>query len=236
MSTGLNIVITIGARDAQRDAYAVQLQHEGNILANIWAQLNRQALLEDEHNYSAHDYGMELYDALFTGAVRDAYQRLIGQAGAETAIRVQLVIHPDAPELHALPWERLFHVFDQGEIPLAASARTPFSRFLVSGVGDQPPVQELPLRLLVAIANPTGLPDGCSPLDVAGEAASLAALLAGFSGVIQGTLLAGRSGSGLPADLRRRLPGQGWPLRDGVTSWQTIQRCLPGHHVLHVLA
>ncbi|MSP13658.1 MAG: CHAT domain-containing protein, partial [Chloroflexi bacterium] len=38
------------------------------------------------------------------------------------------------------------------------------------------------------------------------------------------------------ADLRRRLTGQGWTLRDGVTSWQTIQRCLPGHHVLHVLA
>ena len=120
MSNPITITLEIGARDAQRDAYAVQLQHEGKPLADIWAQIDRQALLADEHSFNAHDYGMELYDALFTGAMGRAYQRLIGQAGAETAIRVQLVIHPDAPELHALAWERLFHVFGDGETPLAS--------------------------------------------------------------------------------------------------------------------
>jgi hypothetical protein len=60
MPSDLNIAITIGARDAQRDAYAVQLQHEGKPLADIWVQIDRQALLEDEHWFRAHDYGMEL--------------------------------------------------------------------------------------------------------------------------------------------------------------------------------
>jgi hypothetical protein len=141
----MNVVITIGARDAGRDAYAVQLQHEGKGLADAWVKIDRAALLEDEHRFDAAAYGMELYGALFADALDRAYQRLIGQAGADETIRVQLVIHPDAPELHALPWERLFHVFGDVETPLAASARTPFSRFLVSGAGDRPPVAERPL-------------------------------------------------------------------------------------------
>jgi formylglycine-generating enzyme required for sulfatase activity len=236
MPDPITITLQIGARDAQRNAYPVQLLHEGKPLADIWTDINRQTLLEHEHRFNAHDYGMKLYDAIFNGKVGDIYQRLIGKAGAETTVRVQLVIHPDAPELHALPWERLFHRFGDGETPLAASARTPFSRFLVSGAGDQPPVRESPLRLLVAIANPAGLPDGCSPVDLAGEATSLADLIAGLSGRVQGSLLPGRSG--LPDDLRRHLTGQGWTIYDGdgVTSWQAIQRLLPGHHVLHILA
>jgi formylglycine-generating enzyme required for sulfatase activity len=234
MSEPITITLGIGAKDAQRNAYAVQLQHEGKPLADIWARINLQTLLEDEHRFDAHDYGMKLYDALFDGALGLAYQRLIGQAGSETTIRVQLVIHPDAPELHALPWERLFHKFGDGESPLAATARTPFSRFLVSGAGDQPSVREWPLRLLVAIADPLHLPDGCSPMDLAGEVTSLANLIPGLSGRVQGTLIAGRNG--LPDYLRRRLTEQGWTLHDGVTSWQAIQRHLPGHHVLHILA
>jgi len=45
VASDLNIVISIGARDAGRDAYAVQLQHEGVPLAGTWAHIDRQALL-----------------------------------------------------------------------------------------------------------------------------------------------------------------------------------------------
>jgi hypothetical protein len=60
MPSDLNILITIGARDAARKAYAVQLHYEGKPLADDWVQIDRQALLEDEHKFSAHDYGTEL--------------------------------------------------------------------------------------------------------------------------------------------------------------------------------
>ncbi|MEJ2211563.1 MAG: hypothetical protein P8129_21360, partial [Anaerolineae bacterium] len=160
----------------------MQLRHGGRALADVWTRIDRQALLEDEHRFSAHDYGLRLYDAVLTGAVGRAYQRLIGRAGPDEALRVQLEIHPDAPELQALPWERLFHVFGDAEVALAADAHTPFSRFLTSGAGDVPPVEAPVLRLLVAIANPEGLPAGCAPLDVAGEAERLAGVLARLGG------------------------------------------------------
>ena len=237
MNAHMNVLINIGVKDTQRDAYPVQIQHEGKPLADDWIHINREALLENEHKFSAHDYGIELCSTLLTKKLDRIYQRLIGQATAETAIRVQLVIHPDAPELHVLPWERLFHVFSNTETPISTDARTPFSRFLVSGAGDQPTVLERPLRMLVAVANPSNLPDGCSPLDVEGEVTGLVDLLANSTERVQGTLLADRSQ--LSTALQARLAQQGWSLAkdNEITSWQTIQRhLLPGQHILHVLA
>ncbi len=159
MST-VTIVIMFNQADANSGLYPVQLWHESKPLVETEVRLDRQRLLEREYQFSAHDYGMELFDAVFTGALGRAYQRLVGQAGAEGVVRVQLVIHPAAAELHALPWERLFHVFGDTDAPLAASAQTPFSRFLITGSGDQPPAQDRIVRLLVAIANPENLPPG----------------------------------------------------------------------------
>ena len=52
MSPDLNILINIFPRDTGRDAYAVQLGHEGMPLANIWTHIDRQALLQHEHHFS----------------------------------------------------------------------------------------------------------------------------------------------------------------------------------------
>jgi hypothetical protein len=234
MAPDLNIVVVINQVDAQSGEYPVQLWHEGKPLEEVRVHIGFQRLLEHEHAYSPAAYGMELFDALFAGAVGRAYQRLMGQASAQGTIRVQLVISPNAPELHALPWERLFHVVGDQDVPLAATAQTPFSRFLMTGAADQPPVVEQTLRMLVATANPDGLPAGMLPLDVAGEVAALASLLAGQRDRIQLTVLPGRTG--LPSQLREQLSAFGAQVRDEAASWQAIQRHLPGHHILHVLA
>ncbi len=136
--------------------------------------------------------------------------------------------------MHALPWERLFHRSGDSEVPLAASARTPFSRFLITGAADQGPVRDERLRLLVAIANPTNLPAGMAAIDAAGEVTALADLLAELGGRVEGTLLPGRSG--LPGPLKERLAREGWRVIDGAASWSNIQRRLPGQHALHILA
>ncbi len=235
MTADLDITISIVSTGvAGGGEYLVQLREGTKDIAHVQARIDRQALLQHEHKFSAHDYGMALYDALFIGKVGREYQRLVGRAGADTVVRVQLVISENARELHALPWERLFHVFGDVDQPLAASAQTPFSRFLVTGAGDQKAVAEQALRLLVAVANPENLPQGFGAIDVAGEVAALADLLAEQRGRVVGTVLAGRSG--LPALLRQRLEQDGWRVVDDVTSWGNIQRLLPGQHVLHILA
>lgn len=235
MPTDLRISIHIGVRDGARAAYPVQLQQEGKPLADVWAPIDLQSLLEHEHAASARDYGMVLYDTLFAGAIGRAYQRLQGQAGGEGSIRVQLVIHPNAPELHALAWERLFQVFGDEEAPLAANAQTPFSRFLTSGAGDQDPIADHPLRLLIAVANPLDLPQSLAPIDVVGEVAALADALGDRRGRLRVTLVPGVTG--LPQELRLRITQElGWTIADGVASWQAIQSQLPNQHLVHILA
>jgi formylglycine-generating enzyme required for sulfatase activity len=69
--------------------------------------------------------------------------------------RVRLRIDTDAPELHRLPWELLQEVDMNGQLCLLAGAdRTPFSRYLAGGWEPGAPVVEMPVRILVAIANP----------------------------------------------------------------------------------
>ena len=60
MPSDLNVVISVGARDAGRDAYAVQLWHEGKPLEDDWVQIDRQAPLKVEHKFRAHDYGIKV--------------------------------------------------------------------------------------------------------------------------------------------------------------------------------
>jgi len=233
MPPPFDVTISITPAGNASGEYVVEFRAGDQTLAQVNAQIDRQALLEAEHNFSARDYGMRLYQAVFTDAVGRAYQRLIGRVGTET-VRIQLQISLLALELHALPWERMFHDFGSAETPLATSAQTPFSRFLVTGAMNQQPVQDRILRLLVAIAFPTNLPDGMAEIDVASEVTALADLLTKLRGRVAATLLPGRSG--LPAELRQRLEQEGWQIVNGVTSWDNIQRHLPGKHGLHILA
>jgi hypothetical protein len=231
---GMRITLIINPADAQKSEYLVQLWQDGQPRAEERTQLNRQALLEVEHTYDAANYGLLLYRALFTGQVERTYQQLIGQAGAEATLRIQLAISEQAGELHDLAWERLFQPVGSRSEALAAKAETPFSRFLISGAGDQPVYATRPLRLLLALANPNNLPVSLAPIDVAGEVTALADLLAASQGQVTGELLPGHGA--LPAALRQRLLAEGWRIHDGPTSWAHIQRHLHDQAMLHLLA
>jgi hypothetical protein len=230
----LRIVLTINPADPQQSEYLVQLWHDGQPLAEERTQIDRTALLEVEHTYDAAAYGLLLYRALFSGQVERTYQQLIGQLDANATLRIQLVISEQAGELHALPWERLFQPVGNQTKPLAAGAATPFSRCLISGAGDQPAITTRPLRLLLALANPSHLPVGLSPIDVASEVGALADLLAASQGQVTGELLPGHGG--LPVGLRQRLVGEGWRIHNGPTTWANIQRHLHGQPIFHLLA
>ena len=88
--------------------------------------------------------------------------------------RVRLWIDPDAPELHALPWE-LLH---DGKTWLAADAATPFSRYLPSDVPWGGLITGRPIRILSVISTPADLAQyNLAPLDVDAERALLTAAL-----------------------------------------------------------
>ena len=95
--------------------------------------------------------GQHLFDTLF------ADKELRGVWGAArvqaSQRRIRLRIDPGAAELHALPWE-LMH---SGQAMLSAQAETPFSRFLPIFLPWSGPVEERPIRVLVAISNPDDL-------------------------------------------------------------------------------
>ncbi len=80
--------------------------------------------------------------------------------GTKPQRRLRLRIDPDAPELHAIPWELLRDPGD-GKQPqdLAATDATPFSRYLESDLPHGLPVSQRPVKVLVVIANPTNLGD-----------------------------------------------------------------------------
>jgi hypothetical protein len=98
-------------------------------------------------------FGKLLFDSLFSGPVRDAWQKSRGQADAlpDQGIRLRLWI--DAPELAVLPWELL----KEGADFLAVSGRVVVSRFLPAG---EPPAFITPqkARVLIVVQEPAQLP------------------------------------------------------------------------------
>jgi hypothetical protein len=134
--------------------------------------------------------GERLFAALFEDRrLADAWAEARGLCRRR---RVRLRLDADEPELHTLPWELLAEPAEAGPgLALAADAETPFSRYLAGAWRPGRPILDRPVRLLVAIASPDGLPPRCAPLDLAAERAALeAACAAAEPGTIEATFLA----------------------------------------------
>ena len=228
-----SIQIRIFPANPGTGAYPVEASlDDGSIFGGGTMQLDRQALLASEL-YPAV-YGHTLFNALFAGRIRDAYNQARGQAH-NGRMRVRLWIDERAPELHSIPWERLYHSHKDQLISLTTSALTPFSRYTALGEAEPDRVTERPLRLLFAIANPSDLPEGFAPLEVEREVEMMLQALGDLrgSGQYQVTILPGRTG--LPPDQRARLERAGHLVREGATSLNSILHHLPGCHVFHFL-
>ena len=86
--------------------------------------------------------------------------------GRSVRRRIRLRIAPDAPELHAAPWELL----QDGNVMFAADADTPFSRYLPTEVPWGTAIETRPIRMLVAVSAPDDVDRyNLSPVDVAEE-------------------------------------------------------------------
>ncbi|MBN1877340.1 MAG: CHAT domain-containing protein [Anaerolineae bacterium] len=189
----------------------------------------------------AEAYGLELFYALFSGRIREAYDRVLGLAEVESGgrVRVRLGFDPRAPELPALAWERLHYVHPAGADPLTVMAVLPFSRQIRLEEGDPDPLPARPLRLLFAIANPSDLEARkLAPLQVEAEIQSLRDALDVLlqTGQIEVTLMPGRTG--LSPVLHQELARAGYTIFAGPTSLTSLSTLLSDGkhtHILHFL-
>lgn len=114
---------------------------------------------------SPDESGSRLFQWLFAAPELNA--AWAQSRGRHPLRRVRLRIDATAPELHALPWELLRDPGD-GSAPqtLAAMEATPFSRYLAGQWLPGGPILKRPIRILVAVANPSNLADfRLAPID-----------------------------------------------------------------------
>jgi hypothetical protein len=230
------IQIRIRRQDEGSEVYTVEAElDDGSFFHGSELRLDRQALLVADRD--PEEYGLELFYALFSGPVRRAYDLATGRAEAKTEgrLRVRLWIDDSAAELHALPWERLYHMHRGQTLPLSTSKLTPFSRYTGLPIPDPQPITMRPIRMLVAISNPRDLPPGLSPIDVEREIENLRQALGDLlrGEQIGVTLMPGRSG--LSSELRIRLEDEGYQIHDGITGLENILRMSTDCHVFHFL-
>jgi hypothetical protein len=230
----VSIQVRIFGFDNGRQAYPVEAALDDGRKFTGELRLKVEDLLALQ--LEAQAYGVLLFDALFAGPIRDAYLLAIGRAGEHSGdqLRVQLWLDNTAATLnHQISWERLYDTHTGRPRPMAASADTPFSRYIGLPSPEPEPVDERPLRILVAVANPKDLPPGLSPIQVADEVQGLAQALAELrqKGQVALTFMPGRTG--LPENLRAQLDQPGYEVLDVPTGLDDILRHLPDHHALH---
>lgn len=120
-------------------------------------------------------FGTQLYASVFGGEIGHCLSRSLEKIGDQCGLRLRLRLN-HAPDLADLPWEYLY-----GPPPFAffaLSTRTPIVRYLATPSAEAVPTVNLPLWVLVVIANPP-LP-GCPSLDVETEWNKLDAALRGL--------------------------------------------------------
>ncbi len=103
-------------------------------------------------------YGRALGEMLFSdAAIGDAYRETVAVLEAR-GLPMRLRLRLDPAELETLGWERILMPLGGDWQPLAATADTPFSRFVLAQRWERPvPITGRPLRVLAILASPTKL-------------------------------------------------------------------------------
>ena len=106
-----------------------------------------------EEERPLRDAGQELFDGLFTGAVRETYRSSVALA-RDHGTRLRVVLHLQAPELAALPWEAMWDPQEHAYL----CRKEPLVRHVPALYTPDPLPVTPPLRILGVVASPRGLP------------------------------------------------------------------------------
>jgi len=235
-----DVQIRIQGLDAATRAYPVEIRlANGSHFEGGALRLDRDLLAASEQD--PQRYGHLLFEALFDSPLLGAYHQAVAYADlqCEGRLRIRLWIDHAAAELHAVVWERIHHSVQGMSLPVAAAAKTPFSRYIGLQARDPAPIAERPIRMLFVVSNPSDIGgEGVAPLEVEQEIETLADALGDLNGtdMLRVTCMPGRSG--VSDSLRQRLEREGYQLRDGAASMDHILKTLSqddGCHVLHFL-
>ncbi|MBN1486428.1 MAG: CHAT domain-containing protein, partial [Anaerolineae bacterium] len=196
----LNILIQIRAWDDAEQAYPVEVTlSDGSHFGGGKMRLDMDRVQEVATD--PEPYGLLLFDALFSGPIRRAYDIASSIARREEGknAALHLWITEKAPELHTLAWEQMHHIRpgQTRPTPLATSAESPLSRYMKLETPSPKPIQKRPIRLLFAISNPSNISDfRLSPLDVPSEITNLLKAVGVLqdAGQLDVTLLPGHTG------------------------------------------
>jgi hypothetical protein len=124
--------------------YPIEITLEDGTVARGSAPLD---VLRWESSADTQKDGQRLFNMLLgAGRLREAW-------GATRSKQRRIRLRIDPPELHVLPWE----ILHDGQDMLAASASTPFSRYLPIDLSWGQPVAGRSIRVLAVVSNPYDL-------------------------------------------------------------------------------
>jgi hypothetical protein len=228
-----DVLIRVRGFHETEGAYPLEADLDDGSHAVGELRLDWRALLAS--NLDARQYGMALFESLFAGKVGSAYEKATARAesGTEGRLRVRLWIDDQAAELHAVSWERLLHRRHGQPAPVAISELTPFSRYTALEIGAPEELPTRPVHVLFAVSNPTGLPNGLSPLDVDQEVRTIHQALGDLNRDNELTVTVLPGHAGLSPGLRQELEADGYTIEEDITSLDTLTRLIPIHEVVH---
>ncbi len=128
-------------------------------------------ILDWKHGEDLHKSGKELFDLFIADKLRENWIKSF--SSPQQKCRIQLWFDKDDEDksiapLHLIPWELLRDTTVKPSRSLVNNRNTPFSRFVVSEASGKT-IEERPLKILVAVAAPTGLPSELNDVDVTTE-------------------------------------------------------------------
>jgi formylglycine-generating enzyme required for sulfatase activity len=178
-----DLEIRILKQEAAGYPVELELTLEGSQRQQFQGGYLHRDILSWQPSLSPAKDGEQLFERLFAGdQLKQAWAQIRGQSERR---RVRLRMDDTAPELHVIPWECLRDT-SPGYSPksLAASADTPFSRYIAGQWPAGEPIVDRPLKVLVAIANPDNLAEyDLTPIEIETERGLIADA---FSDLIQG--------------------------------------------------
>ncbi|MFZ5910671.1 MAG: CHAT domain-containing protein [Chloroflexota bacterium] len=145
------------ASPAGEASAALKLPFSQSDVEQFFAQIGHSRLIESPQTQKMREFGQQLFEATFTGEVRDRLRESLNEVSRhDQGLRIRLRIS-NLPELANLPWEFMYDPSSQRGF-LALSVETPLVRYLEIPREIQPLAIQPPLHILAMVSSPRDFP------------------------------------------------------------------------------